>query len=431
MNILEKSIRAIGGVFNERLRAYFKSYGATSNVLQDAEKEYLKGRGLTFGANQDAWKQLEERFGTVIPLEVSDILKKYNGTLLLPGASGVQRYGFQPGNYVESTGQTLSAADAAVGLVLDAAGSLGAETLANGGFDSPTGWVASTNVEITAGVARFTAANFGNVRQNVALVPGRAYLVTSVCSSRTSGAYSVAFFGGSALYGTTRSVVGTYSEIMIARAGNTNVRVTGMSASDTLDVASVSVVEITGVPAQQPTTQYKPLLRNASDVQSWQFDGVDDRLVTNLNPIGSTLTAPYTILFGGNTGTLVASRLALGDSARLIGFDQPSGKVFATNRGRIGVTNGPVLSIGQNFVCASRWDGTTMDLFVDAYPAASSAIAPSVTAAATGFDVGSRGEGAQFWLGRIHGASIIPGVATNADVALLLKFLASLQGRTL
>lgn len=268
MNILEKSIRAIGGVFNERLLAYFKNYGATSNVLQDAEKEYLKGKGLTFGANQDAWKQLDGKYEDIIPLEVSDILNKYDATMLLPGVSGVLRFGYQPGNYRESTGQTLAAADQQVGLVVDAgkAGVRGPDLLADWDFLSAAAWQANGGVALAVsggiGTASFPAgSNYPTVLQYGATEVGKLYEVEIRAKKNTAD--TVRFLAGAVSTNITDTFQ-TYRLVYQAVATSTLFRVQVVAPSavvGSFEIDYFRVRELPGIHASQSTSGFQPVLR--------------------------------------------------------------------------------------------------------------------------------------------------------------------------
>lgn len=187
-----------------------------------------------------------------IPARVRSILRKYGATMLLPGPSGVAQYGYAPGNYVESTGQTLAPVDSAVGFVADAAGTLGPE-LANG-FNS--GWT-GTGWTFSGGVASASAATNPATRL-ATIAAGKTYRVTLRCNSFTSGGYKLLYEGGASLFG-DKSASGEFT------ANLTSTTTGGVyiwcNSALTASFDKFEIKEITGIHATQATTQYKPSVR--------------------------------------------------------------------------------------------------------------------------------------------------------------------------
>lgn len=209
-----------------------------------------------------------------IPGAVAALLQSKSGSLLLPGPSGTLRYGFQPGNYVESTGQGLTATDGAVGLVLDAAASVvGSETVFNGNFAaSNSGWSSASGFTFATGSLTIVAGGGGATNNSgVAAVAGTLYFCEVVVSSRTSGTIRLVVGGTN---GTSISSAGTHR--FYVRAANANKPVLNCIAGGTsLVVTGVSVKPVSGVHANEATTQYKPLLKAVGGTFCLRFDADD------------------------------------------------------------------------------------------------------------------------------------------------------------
>ena len=288
-----------------------------------------------------------------LPRRVRAILNKYNATMILPGISGVLRFGYQPGNYRESTGQTLAAADQQVGLVVDAARSRGAELLPawSSGFSS------LTNIGIGA-----SAGTVNLVGSEVVMVSGdgaadRAeFTIGGLVSNRLYEARIVARRGGQGSSQNFSSwTVGTIGKVSIDSTANKEyvinfvasgtgglirayaADIAGGAIGDGVIVSSISVRELPGIHAIQSTSGYQPILRNISGIQSWQFDGTDDRFSMTF-PSGA----------GWNNTTIVTA-LATGavtDVAQNVEgthLFQVSGHVH----GRFYIPNGSAVSAGE------------------------------------------------------------------------------------
>lgn len=254
MKLLEKLVRTKGGILNEELLKYFKRFGASSSVLPDAEKQYLENKfGKLYISNDDYYRAIEKYIET-IPLEVSDILKKYGSDahLYLPGVGTFT--GFTTGNYVESTGNTSTILDDVTGLVLDAAGSVGPEISANNDF---TGWSGGTGWTFSGGKARANAAT-GNASRLATVTADKTYKVVIRCDSYTSGGYKVLYEGGQSLFGDKTSV-GQFEATL--RANATGQIYIWVNSALTATFDYISVREVTGTHATQATTANKPILR--------------------------------------------------------------------------------------------------------------------------------------------------------------------------
>lgn len=203
------------------------------------------------------------------------ILRRYgtDAHIYLPGVGMMN--GLTAANYLDSAGTTVGTVDQPVGLVLDAVGSLGVELVTNGGpFVSTSGWsVARASVSVVSSALRVTAtAAYANANSTIATISGRRYTVT-VAMSALSAAKPVGVYAGtnsftadlaSAVMG---SSAGSYTLSFVATGSTSYIffQDTGAFVSgDYFDLAGVSVREVTGIAASQPTTSAKPILRRGA-----------------------------------------------------------------------------------------------------------------------------------------------------------------------
>lgn len=96
----------------------------------------------------------------------------------------------------------------------------GGNKVANGTFASDTGWSKGAGWTISSGRATKTAGEAGELTQAVALVAGAHYRVDYTLSNVTAGSLAVQLTGGGAVSGPGRSASGTYTDELVAEAGN-------------------------------------------------------------------------------------------------------------------------------------------------------------------------------------------------------------------
>lgn len=169
--------------------------------------------------------------------------------------------GLTTGNYLESTGNTVATVNNPTGLVLDALGSVGAELVTNGGFDTDSGWTKETAVSIASGGLVFTAtANGASGYQSFAPKANTLYKVVMEVESISSGGLYPQFFAGAA--STAVTTVGTHTAYIKTPAdvSNGNFGITA-NGTTTAKLSSISVREVSGIHLTQGTTSAKPLLR--------------------------------------------------------------------------------------------------------------------------------------------------------------------------
>lgn len=180
---------------------------------------------------------------------------------------------------VTGTGQSLA-------LVLDESQGLtpGPELVTNGDFSSAVGWTLQTGWTIGSGVlsGNVAAAAFANAGTSVSFVAGRAYQITFTITSYTSGAVRSRISGGTDVFSATdRASVGTFTDTLVAVAGNNTINMQARSAGFVGTIDNISVREIPGNHATQATAGSRPLTTTiGAGFRGIQFDGVDDFLQT-------------------------------------------------------------------------------------------------------------------------------------------------------
>lgn len=183
---------------------------------------------------------------------------------------------FVSGNYVESTGQTLTPVDGAVGLVVDAAGSVGSELIPDGNFSAGVGgWTemadASSSVVDGELVVTRTSGFVGRQRTFNA-VANRTYVIEGdIARSSGTGVPVLRVRTGSALTGTIladgiiTSPTGTMTRYRVVfQSTVTGVLYAQLAINTAAAVCrfnNISIRELPGIHATQPTTQNKPALR--------------------------------------------------------------------------------------------------------------------------------------------------------------------------
>lgn len=217
--------------------------------------------------------QITERLGRMFALSPDAVMANLDGLLevlgvisapgvtasiWMPGALGEWQGGLQSGNYTLSDGSTgYSAVDGTVGLVLDAAGSVGAELVTNGDFSQgATGWTVPAGWSVGSGVATASATSSSLLCGQFTPSPLKTYLVEFDWTH-----------GGGTLYvavglGTAYSTTTSGHKRVVLTCGATPARAMefyGGTVSGSID--GVSVREITGIHATQATTANKPALR--------------------------------------------------------------------------------------------------------------------------------------------------------------------------
>lgn len=120
----------------------------------------------------------------------------------------------------------------------------GPEKIINGKFATDTGWAKGIGWVISGAVAvRAADASSAGLSQATTFIGGAEYQVTFTLSGFTAGMFAVQFTGGTTRSGTSRTANGTYTETLLANAGNNSFRIfAGSLAAGS--VGNISVREV-------------------------------------------------------------------------------------------------------------------------------------------------------------------------------------------
>lgn len=141
----------------------------------------------------------------------------------------------------------------------------GSELVVNGGFDSAASWDAPTGWTIGSGVATANVGNYVAIKQAMPLTAGVRYAVTYTVASISSGSVRPYFFGGTSVVGSTRTVAGTYTDVLQAVSGNISLYISSVGSGFVGTIDNVSVKEIT--PAQ-----YTAYIKNGTFTETLTAD---------------------------------------------------------------------------------------------------------------------------------------------------------------
>lgn len=237
--------------------------------------------------------------------------------IYIPGVGMLN--GLQAGNYIHSNGTEPGEVDQPVGLVLDAAGGLGVELVTDPSFDTPAAWATQAGWSVTGGnLVASSVAQFSNAQQSKTLVQGKTYVVSLTCTSTTGGVYYIV--RSDATNGPNWTGVGTNQFIYTHGAGSSNLYVATQKASFSATFSEISIREVTGIHASQPTTSNKCILRQTGGRYNWVFDATD--LLTAKFPAGNESVTVIDALGTGQvttTGVNVVGTYSMGPSVTLYG----------------------------------------------------------------------------------------------------------------
>lgn len=207
------------------------------------------------------------------------ILRRYgqDAHIYLPGVGMLN--GLQAGNYLDSAGTTQGTVDQPVGLVLDAAGGLGVELVTGQTWTTGSGNTAISGPDLVV----FSNANQGSVASAAfPISTGKNYQIVYTVTGLTGGPVGVDAGGASASPSIFAN--GTYSMVIAAAGGNAVIYTAARASGTTASVRVLSVREVTGIAARQPTTSNKSVLKLTNGRYNWLFDSTD--LLTATYPAG-------------------------------------------------------------------------------------------------------------------------------------------------
>jgi hypothetical protein len=122
--------------------------------------------------------------------------------------------------------------------ILDASNTgLGDELLTNGDMSSATGWTLGSGWSISGGIATFDGSGGVSLYRSFSASTGDTFKITYDITSYTSGGFRIVYDGTN---GTTNSAVGSYTEYVSYKGGNTNLFLQSVSTSE-LSIDNVSV----------------------------------------------------------------------------------------------------------------------------------------------------------------------------------------------
>lgn len=366
----------------------------------------------------------------VLPKQVASILRKFgaNAHLYMPGVGTLN--GFSAGNYLESTGNTNASVDGAVGLVLDAAGSVGADK-------TPVGTVwQGFNANLSSTTLPATATQTGSINYGLRLLSfltvGKTYRVTVSWSGNVSGRVIKVDAAGSTNLGS--SVSGTGSAIFTATDVAHYIYAASAAGGETFTIVSVKTEEITGTHATQATTANKPTLRRVGNAYAWQFDGsndvlalsgplfqmADDHCVVAAFNASSANGDIFSVSNSGTTSPLVG-RLLLSSNV-VTGFWRDDAGTFSQQ------ASGSVPT-GSNGVAALRQVGNTRTCWTNGVVGTTETKSLGATAVNTS-SIGARNNGSlnSFYNGLLYPVIVIKGTVSDAELKILEKWLGSLAG---
>lgn len=268
--------------------------------------------------------------------------------------------------FQENTGPTLADdVGEAIGLALDQR-SWNGQTLAqivaaatelvvNGNFSVGTGWTLLSGWAISGGAAVVTAAAaFTSASQAFGFVAGKTYQVTYDVVAASAGSVRPVFLNGTQTTGTARTAPGTYTELLVAQAGNNWFAMQAGSGGFTGSIDNVSVKLIPGNHGVQATGNLKPVRQSAGA----KFDGSDDNWLSTYAPGSGANFAVVLLTVPASVGSLQIFLGAndAGLNYAFLGIDAATGKL----RYGVGTTlaNSPGGAIiGQTLVVGLTWDG--------------------------------------------------------------------------
>jgi len=246
-------------------------------------------------------------------------------------ANGEQGAWYDPSNlstlFQDSAGTTpVTALAQPVGLMLDKSKGLvrGPQRITNWDFsDGITGWspgLTVTQSSVSAGVVTFSASAGGNVGSNRlaapdgTLTPMRAYEVV-LRARRVSGTGLLGIvtdrLGYRPLVGTDSSNFTEITTRWITLSGSdSKISLCPSVANDVFEIDYLSVRELPGNHASQPTATARPVLAAGNKID---FDGVDDKLTTTFPDLGSNVTIVRSV---PGTGASILTGQTIGAGAR-------------------------------------------------------------------------------------------------------------------
>lgn len=364
------------------------------------------------------------------------------------------------GSYIDSTGTTpVTAVGDLVGLLTDrsyGAGNLGGELVTNGDFSAGTaGWNATSATISTVGgelsvLASSTAQP--SAAQAISTVSGKTYKIsarlradaanTAAKSARVRVAETAS--GGLIYSGpyevTSNGVARELTAFFTAPIATAYVLLEVGSSSaygnvgDKAYFDNISVREVLGNHATQPTTASKPVVAvNAQGKKVISFDGSNDFLQTGITTGNegwicagfkqNSAVTVYPVASGGLTDTQagICLRLTSGITPLVTASDGTLRQLVVADSS---------IAIGEAVVQSCGWNSTTLMLGVN-NTEKSEARTRNPTSSTITTIGGADGTGSGTVNGQITAVVRCPVLPSAADRDLIRKWIGSLQGQTL
>jgi len=182
------------------------------------------------------------------------------------------------------------------------------------------------------------------------------------------------------------------------------------AAANSVTVRALSVRELRGNHATQSTAGNRPVLTTHNGKPILSFNGTSNSMQLAVNPIGSNLSQPYTVVCGVVVGPTGAVRHIWGDSSRSLGFSA-GGSIVHTHHGTSNVIPSGTYANGTPLVIEAWWDAGVVSIAVNGVLVAPSSAIGAPTVAAGAFFAGQRGNGLEFFNGLL-----LPVFATDSVV---------------
>lgn len=294
---------------------------------------------------------------------------------------------------------------------------LGDELVTNGTFSADSDWTKGSGWTISGGVATKTAGTASVLSQAISLTAGKMYFVTYQIT-RTAGAVTARFTGGTTVAGSARSYRGSWVDQLVAVTGNTTLE---FSADATF------AGSVTNVTAREVTSFVN---RGAL------FDRVDDFLQTASMDLSNNDKCTIVVSFQNQQNALASTPAEFGNyNASLTGSLQLLQNAGWFARGR-GATGGPVVnnsSAAESAVIAtnaSQVMSATLDLSgsgiagqvdmrlrgTDPALTTSGAVSGGGAMANSSFTIGRAFTSAFRWQGLVHRAFVINRILTSEEL---------------
>jgi len=244
---------------------------------------------------------------------------------------------------------------------------VGAELLADPGFDNAGSWTVGANWSVSGSKATHTPGSTQTVGQSIAsLAPLAMFLVTFTISGRTAGSLSARIVGVANHDAAGYATNDTFTAYIESDASGSIFRFVPTSDFDgAVEVASVR--KISGNPGTQSTSGSRPAYTESGALRYLLGDGVDDGLLTSFVP-GSIVTIAVACRIGSVSKAISGSNdAATTGRAALLGLNPSGFAVASLGTGSLSTSTivGSVDRRAADLIMAMRYDiaGNAVELW--------------------------------------------------------------------